>query len=459
MKKIILLLLVLMKIQAEWSSPPLPIVQSGTNFSPRVCCNEDGTAMALWQTQAPSFVVASFFDGTDWQGSVELSNQIIPFTPSRPSLCCNHNGKIFAIWEFFDQVRNGTYIQTNYFENGTWQPMVSEISDPSSGVNSNRSQICCNSSDFAIAVWEGNNGNGIKYSLFNGATWSNEASIPSSGSPVGRPDVCCDENGNAMVVWEEAQKIKTAYYDGTWHDTGFASGTGMNDAQPIICCDETGNALAVWKHLISNTLRTSYFNGNLSSWSSNYSTLSDSGVDEFDLCCSGNLNARVIWNLISGGINYVQAIEFNGSSLPAADPNTPAFPIDTIVSGTSSIVNPVICCSDPNKAVLVWNKVDNVVNGQIFSSFFFDGSWSSPEFISPPFLIVDGPAVCCTDNGAVAIWSAPTLLLSAFFTFPSNPPSPSPFCTCNHQKYRKKPTLKTSKKNCIRFSLKDRRRK
>jgi len=278
---------------------------------------------------------------------------------------------------------------------------------------SNRPQICCDSSGNAFAIWNSRQiippslFSIIQVAYFNGdtLTWSTPFNLTEGPQTALDPQICCDEFGNAFAIWIESDQIvMSSRFDKNtmiW-STPIQLEDNIESYEARICCDNFGNATAIW--VASNgtnlVVQAAYFNG--SSWTPTGSgtTISNPGEDTDvpQICCDDLGNTIAVWQSYNGFNTIIQSSRFDGSSW------TPA---EQISKAGLDAFRPQICCNNSGNAIAVWAGSDG--SNLITQASLFDGtSWSSSEDIfdiSLPGENTFQPQVCCDSSGnAFATW-------------------------------------------------------
>lgn len=212
-----------------WGTPEILEGPTGGLNAPSVAMNGSGGGVAGWTSGIE--IHASFYTAGAW----------VPFTVVANSYgtvkaAYSTNGDAALAWSQFDLGINNIYAVTS---NGfTWLPETlldnSGTSFPDIGMDT---------SGNAIAIWGGNFANDIKWSRFDGVSWS-AGQVLSLASGNSTPHIAVAPDGTAVAVWpDSADEIQLAQFNGTsWTvPIPIASGT-----LATVTMDSLGNALIGW---------------------------------------------------------------------------------------------------------------------------------------------------------------------------------------------------------------------
>jgi len=439
LKKVCFLLFVLFNINVQanfnWNLPP----QDLTSFddlatTPQICCDNSGNAFAVWSIKLSGtsnfFVQTAFFDGNTftWSNFTTLSDDSQDAFGAR--ICCDNSGNAIAVW----QRSNGTdsIIQASHFDGSSWSSVI-DLSEPGEGAFI--PQVCCDNSGNAIAVWVRSNGTNsiIQSSYFDGSSWSSVMDLSEPGESAAPPQVCCDNAGNAIAVWQRTNGtntiIQAAHFDGSsWapSESGInLSAPGLNSFNPQVCCDNLGNAIVVWEqHNGTNIIvQSAHFDGN--SWSG-VSNLSEAGKNSTrpQACCDDSGNGVAVWTGEEGVNEIIKSSFFDGSDW------TPLDSIYDLSEPSLSTGKPHVCCDNLGNAFAIWIRY-NGTNHIVQSSRYNGSSWEpfeSGDNLSEGGDQSDNPQICCNSLGqSIAIWDRGSLsnaiIQSTFYLPQIFPPS------------------------------------
>lgn len=197
--------------------------------APSVSMNGSGGGVAGWTSGIE--IHASFYTAGAWAPFTIVANSY-----GTVQTAYSANGNAGIAWSQFDLGLNNIYATTSI---GTaWQPVT--LLD---NTGSNYPEIGMDASGNAIVVWGGNFADDIKWSRFDGATWS-AGQVLSLASGNRSPKIAVAPDGTAIAVWPDAtDTIQLSQFNGTtWSvPAPIASGTTVS-----ITMDSLGNALIGW---------------------------------------------------------------------------------------------------------------------------------------------------------------------------------------------------------------------
>lgn len=215
-----------------WTSilPPLETTTDTLN-SPSISMNGTGKALAGWANSSATEIHASFFNAGVW-----TPFQNIGVGNTGTNVVYNLNGQAAAGWNHFDFLIFDLWVTTY---NGTiWQPptLLDNLANgsPSLGIDANGN---------VIALWSGAGAQDIRFSRFNGASWSTPQTLSTAGGNGG-PALAVFQDGTAIALWpDSAGVIQITQFNGvTWSPlTPFAPGVGVS-----ITLDSKEDALINW---------------------------------------------------------------------------------------------------------------------------------------------------------------------------------------------------------------------
>ena len=206
----------------------------------------------VWYGRDPSTsyyqIKYSKFDGVSWSNWINMST-VIGYDQYNPSIAIDNNNNLHVVWYGKDST-NTSYDQIKYskFNGVSWSNWIN-IS-PISGYRESNPSIAIDSNNNLHVVWYGYDVDNkykyqIKYSKFNGTSWSQWINIsPISGYNQYNPSIDIDSNDNLHVVWygmdidnPSYQQIKYSKFNGTsWSDwINISNVSGYNQYYPSFC--------------------------------------------------------------------------------------------------------------------------------------------------------------------------------------------------------------------------------
>jgi len=171
---------------------------------PRICCDDLGNAIAVWQRSNGSndIIQSSRFNGSSWEpfeSGTDLSES--GQNASAPRVCCDNSGNAIAVWER----SNGSndIIQASFFDGSSWTAFSDIDNLSTEGQNASFPYVCCDNSGNAFATWYRSNGSNdiIQSSQFDGVAWSIPDDLSAEGVNSRSSKVCCNDTGRAINVW------------------------------------------------------------------------------------------------------------------------------------------------------------------------------------------------------------------------------------------------------------------
>lgn len=198
-----------------------------------VSMNGSGGGVAAWFNFTTDEIHASFFTAGAW-----APFEVIGTPAGNAATGYSGNGDAVVTWvESTGNVYGVTSIGL------TWQSQATL--DANATTNSD---VGIDTSGNAIAIWSGDTVGDIRWSRFDGATWS-AAQTLSLASGNGQPTIAVAPDGSAVAVWKDAvNDIQLAQFNGTsWTlPISFATGTANPSNIPTVSMDSAGNALIGW---------------------------------------------------------------------------------------------------------------------------------------------------------------------------------------------------------------------
>jgi hypothetical protein len=243
----------------SWQSPVdlFSLVSNARAYTCQIAVDVNGNDTVVWEITTPSgvYVEAStkLFEGT-WQSIVsELSQQTASFNRASPQVCVDANGNATAVWQFDDGSHTTIQASSKPYGGG-WQLPPDSLSP--SGYSAINPQVAADPQGNITAVWELNNGSNsvIQASTkLYGWGWG----LPSTlvvGQDAHNPQIVVDAFGNATVVWQGSNgtnaiiQASTKPYGGAWQTSATSiSSPGQDAGSAVITVDLQGNVFAVWE--------------------------------------------------------------------------------------------------------------------------------------------------------------------------------------------------------------------
>jgi hypothetical protein len=289
-----------------WGTPSiLETSLLGNLVSPSVSMNGSGDGVAVWIDSNTNQVHASFYTGT-WAPFQLVgtagdagNGSIVDYST---------NGTAAVAWSHFDLGINDIFATT--FNGLIWLP---ETQLDNSG--NSFPDIGIDASDNAIAIWDGNFVQDVKWSRFDGVTWS-IPQVLSLASGNGDPHIAVAPNGTAIAIWPDSTNtLQISQFNGTTWSVPVPVAPATDSA---IAMDSAGNAIIGWS--INDQLYVA--NLPLGGVLSEITLVTSGGLDIFqiDLALSLGTNTGVVgWREggPEGGDTFATFVLF---ALPAPTP-------------------------------------------------------------------------------------------------------------------------------------------
>ena len=359
-----------------WTDLGFPLISGYAQFSPSIAIDSLNNLHVVWQGLDSSNttytqIKYSKFNGTTWSSWINIQT-ISAYNQYVPSIAIDSLDNIHVIWYGTDS-SNTTYYQIKYSKfNGTiWSSWITI--QLIVGYNQYYPSIAIDSLDNLHIIWYGRDISNptyyqIKYSKFNGTTWSSWIDIQSiSGYYQYYPSIAIDSLNNIHVVWYGTDSSNTTYtqikyskFNGTiwssWID--IQSISGYHQLYPSITIDSLNNIHVVWRGVDSSTpsyyqIKYSKFNGTI--WSSwiNY-TAGTTNHQVYPSACRNYKNFTepiIIWQ-----DTQTSTVKFRGKYTVTKTTNI--YSSVANVSGDTSLNN--------------GDKIVIDTNGNIYAVYFYD---------------------------------------------------------------------------------------
>lgn len=392
-----------------------------------------------------------------WQPPVVLSNPAISVSGlNGPTLSVNPQGNAVAVWADASSplYPNDSAIVSSFYTRGIgWSPKqyISSLA-PGFGqrsfyVNQEDADVQMNSSNYAIAAWEGNVSDDNIDSVIiatvrqSNGTWEPVQVLTEPTLRVlnKNPNVAVNEAGTSVVAYRtnngastptEQTMVTILPFGGSWTTPLSVSSIpeeskGEGNAKPDVDINEAGDIVVVWLRQISTNfygIDAATYNAATATWSPSVTLDSNFGVSTFNenpkTSIAENGNAVAIWR--------------NGSLINTSSftPGIGWSPITTL--DNSGLADPEVILDAAGNATATWtHSTDLNVLGspsQIYSAYKpVGGVWGSSEIISTgdtntvaPFQSQEQLAVDLNGN-VIAIWKSGTGSLSSAFRLFNQP--------------------------------------
>ena len=235
-----------------WIDMNFPTISGYHQYHPSIAIDSNNNLHVTWygyDVNNPGYyqVKYSKFDGTSWSNWTNISN-VNGYSQVYPSIAIDSNNNLHVVWSGKDPGTSDYQIKYSKFDGTSWSNWIniSNIDEdqqlyPSIAIDSNNN---------LHVVWQGsdNTSSGyyqVKYSKFDGTSWSNWINISNINRCYQQyPSIAIDNNNNLHVVWQgsdnthiDKQQIKYSKFDGTsWSNWINISPTiGYNQHFPSIC--------------------------------------------------------------------------------------------------------------------------------------------------------------------------------------------------------------------------------
>lgn len=199
-----------------------------------------------------------------WNGtSFGMSGAEVPietsgsYAQSKPSIAVDGNDNLYTVW-YGKDASSAVYTQIRYsiFDGNTWSAPVNITSGDYNQCNP---AAAVDSSNNVYAVWYGTHAssNGhtqIRYSKYNGSAWSAAANITSEDYDQCSPSITIDSSNKVYAVWYGAHALSTAHtqirysiYGGIeWGAVDNITTEDYDQYNPSITVDSSDNIHAAW---------------------------------------------------------------------------------------------------------------------------------------------------------------------------------------------------------------------
>ncbi|MDH4466682.1 MAG: sialidase family protein [Bacteriovoracaceae bacterium] len=393
-------------------------------YNLQIAMNNDGKIVITWQQYDGSNIQIyySYFDGTIWDHPSSLSDNISPDGQNayNPQAVINSAGKIVITWQQNDGV--SFQIFYSYFDGTSWDHS-SGLSDNISpdGQDCSSAQVAINNDGKIIITWYQSDGsnNQIFYSYFDGTSWDHPSGLSDNISPDGQyayyPQTDINSDGKMVITWQQfdgsSSQIFYSYFDGSsWvHPSSLSdniSADGQNANGPQMAMNSDGKIVISWQQFDGTDYQIyySYFDG--SNWhhpSSLSDNISNDGQYSYSPQVAINDDGKIIitWYQ-SDGTNYqIFYSYYDGTSW-----DHPSGLSDNISPDGQEAISPQVVMNNDGKILITWYQNDGS-NFQIFYSYFNGTSWDHPsslsDNISPDGQESYSPKVAINNDGKIVI--------------------------------------------------------
>lgn len=349
---------------------------------PQVGGDKDGNAIAVWEQN--SNVYANIYNGTGWEGEVEID--VSAFVAKDPQVAFDGFGNAFVVW-----AQDGNIYAKRYDGRfGKWQPGAVTIHASNNAASD--PQVAFDGKGNAIVVWRQSDGTYdniyANHYDFTPNSWGTAKAIETSNSAAAIPQVGMDANGNAIAVWVQGSSIYANRYVSIGIFAGWGTAqlieTDTNSAfTPQVAVDANGNAFAVWEQNAS-IYANRYEAGTGWQWTGAPRSISAGigWVANPQVGMDAEGNAVVVWveSDDTGTIASLYANRYETGWTGAVE-------IDAVTeSGVDSDVNdyPSLAVDAYGNAIATWSQWDIAsYSDQILSNRYdaLSGTWTGVELI------------------------------------------------------------------------------
>jgi len=374
---------------------PVTIVASqgdtSLNNGDKIVIDTNGNIYAVYSYSNQVYCRKSSDDGTTW---TDLGLPIVSgYNQAVPSIAIDSLNNLHVVWQGTDSSYTAnTQIKYSKFNGTTWSSWINI--QPISSYNQVTSSIAIDSLNNLHVVWNGYDSSNIsyyqiKYSKFNGTTWSSWINIQAiSGYHQLSPSITIDSLNNLYVVWygtdstnSSYNQIKYSKFNGTTWSSWINMQTISSYSQyyPSIAIDSLNNLHVVWRGFDSSNaanyqIKYSKFNG--STWSSwiNIQTVSSYHQNSPSITIDSLDNLHVVWYGVSSSSSYYQIkySKFNGTTWSSLVNYTSATLDQLYVSACKNYKNftePIIIWQDTQTTTVKFRgKFTAVKNTNMYSS-------------------------------------------------------------------------------------------
>lgn len=214
---------------------------------------------------------------------------------SQRKLTRTSEGYLHRVYTKWDGSSYRVYYGKSTDDGSTWTESV--LTD--AGVNSTHPAIAVDSEDNIYVVYE-REGGGIRYRVYQGASWGSEQTLSTDAGEA--PALAVDASDNVHVVWmanfSGTYKVRYSYYDGAdWNDTINITSSTEDQKYPSIAIDPY-SIHVVWQeyNTTSNTWNIKYRRYQ-SGWNSIYNITTNSTFNQVypSIAVDLNNNVHVVW--------------------------------------------------------------------------------------------------------------------------------------------------------------------
>lgn len=234
------------------------IIKTQYATNPALAINSQGNAIAVWQEAGDynNIYARNFTSGSGWQAIATDLNYVQTQSADYPKIAMDSSNGAIAVWQEYNGSIN--HIYASRFDGTTWQTTVTLNNDLST--DAQNPQITMNPAGQAIAVWIELNATYGVYNVyarsFDGI-WGSAENLNVMATQYQYPQVAMDTMGNAIAVWCEDNGEGYGYYN--IHARNYISGSGwdtsasnlnnnphVSSMEPQIAMISTSTAIAVW---------------------------------------------------------------------------------------------------------------------------------------------------------------------------------------------------------------------
>lgn len=369
---------------------------------PKICSN-NGYRMAVWQRalfnpvtfdMLQSLLQYAFYDPNlnSWTpvsnpppvfpsvifppGYIDIDYDDALIRQESASVCCFPNGNAMVLWnqDVVNSVSgSGPGILSSYYTVGTgWSsPVMLNLA----GAVVGSPDLTCTDSGQAVAVWVENAafpGVPIRYSYFNGVSWSPQGSIPSSTALQGDLHLCGNNAGQAVAVWRDSSSgifASTLTPPTTWSPAVQISANPIftSFSLDVACDPNNGNAVAMWAEQ-GSWFSASVYNAASGTWGppQQITNVAQYGVTppldkipsgQANICIGQDGNAHLMFYAVDVASSNPVLLSVTYDALTATF-SSPIVIQDT-VSQDQRFSNPQVCCGACGDATAIWSWGEN----------------------------------------------------------------------------------------------------
>src|SRR5581483_2487289 len=296
--------------------------------------------------------------------------------------------------------------------------------------------IVMNSSNYAVAAWEGVYNNApfpsvvIYATRSSDGTW-NPAQILFAGANFDQPvniNLALNEAGTTVAAWRlqtstgENTQVSFLPFGGSWSTPlmiSTAEDGGSGDNKPFPAINENGNVVVSWQSKIVNDfgIDVATYNAATNTWSRPLildSTPGDNVCANPRSAIDANGNAIVAWRKDT----TIYASYFDGTSWG------PPVDLSSVLGPTEPALDPDVVMDAQGNATVLWST--NGLNEQVFSSSRLpNGTWTTPVAISGgPFdsfssFMSQNPLSVANNGDMMSIWGSNDTIFADYRPFGS----------------------------------------